>query len=446
VGDLDSRALDLLALDARLRELARRWRNFRRRLRDAEASDEEPFAGSGELARRSLFSALGELERAGDPIAGRFRRWVYRLTEQRIDQGVLVMLERTTRVDKIAIDEPQRGLFTRRELLGRALREPERRAAWLSAAIDKAAPVSDVYTELWQRRQEVARGMGLEAPDEVELPCADLDLVAARWLAESAEAFGELRARGAAAVIGSALGSDGGDAWPTRIDARSMSELWSETRLLEGLDLDPGRWPAALGTASWLRAQARLGAAFVDAAAPAHQPFCIAHDPYGLRRRTLGALFALVALSAPFLQRKLGLGRDRARAQARVVSRVLLLESRAAALRVQLRKPALAGKSSNLTAFEEQTLQSLGEPLPPRAAGTLFRLHVDDGQRFAGLLLAAELADTLTRAHDEDWFRNPRAAEELRAEADRPPEVNVEVAAVERGGALLANEIRESLA
>jgi hypothetical protein len=446
VSELDPHALDLLALDTRLRQLARRWRNFRRRLRDGDAADEEPFAGSGELARRSLFLALGELERAGDPIAGRFRRWVYRLAEQRINQGVLVMLERARRVDKIAVDEPQRELFTRRELLQRALLEPERRSAWLGAAIEQAAPVSDLYVELWQRRQEVARGMGLEAPDDVELPRADLDAVAGRWLAESAEAFGELRVRGAAAVIGSALGSDGADAWPTRIDARSMSELWTETKLLEGLDLEPGRWPEVLGTASWLRALARLGAAFVDAAAPAHQPFCIAHDPYGLRRRTLGALFALVALSPPFLQRRLGLGRDRARTQARVVARVLLLESRALALRVRLRKPALAGKSRLFSAFEEHSLQCLGEPLPPRAAGSLFRLHVDDGQRFAGLLLAAELVDTLTRSHDEDWFRNPRAAEELRADADRPPEVSIELGSLERASAVLANRIRESLA
>ena len=72
--------------------------------------------------------------------------------------------------------------------------------------------------------------------------------------------------------------------------------------------------------------------------------------------------------------------------------------------------------SSHFSAFEELSQRCLGEPLPPRAAGSLFRLHADDGQRFAGLLLAAELADTLTRTHDDDWFRNPRAAEELRAE------------------------------
>jgi hypothetical protein len=39
-----------------------------------------------------------------------------------------------------------------------------------------------------------------------------------------------------------------------------------------------------------------------------------------------------------------------------------------------------------------------------------------DAQRLAGLFLAAARAGELADEHDEDWFRNPRAIEQLRAE------------------------------
>jgi hypothetical protein len=44
-----------------------------------------------------------------------------------------------------------------------------------------------------------------------------------------------------------------------------------------------------------------------------------------------------------------------------------------------------------------------------------------DAQRLAGVFLAATRAAQLAEEHDEDWFRNPRAIEQLRAEARVPP-------------------------
>jgi hypothetical protein len=280
--------------------------------------------------------------------------------------------------------------------------------------------------------------------DDLEAPCEGLPALAERWLAESQDAFTELRIGDLASYLEAALGADT-NAWPARIDARSLASLWAETRLFDSLDLDPGRWPKALGAASWLRALARLGAAFTDAAAPSRQPFCVAHDPYGLRRRTLGALFALTPLSTPFLKRRLDLGRDRSRAELRVLSRVALLETRASALRVRLRAPALAGKSALFEAFEAETERCLGFPIRAQAAGSLFRLHADDGQRFAGWLLSTARLRTLVETHDEDWFRNPRAAEELRAEADLSPATRVDRAELERSAAELARALRAGL-
>jgi hypothetical protein len=48
------------------------------------------------------------------------------------------------------------------------------------------------------------------------------------------------------------------------------------------------------------------------------------------------------------------------------------------------------------------------------------RVRPRDSQHFAGALLAASRHETLLQTHDEDWFRNPRAITELRAELNEP--------------------------
>jgi len=53
-------------------------------------------------------------------------------------------------------------------------------------------------------------------------------------------------------------------------------------------------------------------------------------------------------------------------------------------------------------------------------AGAFIRVSPRDSQRFAGALLAARRHESLVQAHDEDWFRNPRAIAELRAELGEP--------------------------
>jgi hypothetical protein len=79
------------------------------------------------------------------------------------------------------------------------------------------------------------------------------------------------------------------------------------------------------------------------------------------------------------------------------------------------------------------------------SAGALFRLHVDDDQRFAGLLLGAAEGDRLVHTHDEDWFRNPRASDELRAGAELSPVLGVERSELENGARLLQREILGAL-
>jgi hypothetical protein len=110
-----------------------------------------------------------------------------------------------------------------------------------------------------------------------------------------------------------------------------------------------------------------------------------------------------------------------------------------AALRVRLRPYALASERAFREAFSELANQELQISLPPALAGALFQLDVEDEQRLLGRLLAAKRERELTEAHDEDWFRNPRAIEQLRAEAHRPPAVRIEL---QRAESALAYSVR----
>jgi hypothetical protein len=61
------------------------------------------------------------------------------------------------------------------------------------------------------------------------------------------------------------------------------------------------------------------------------------------------------------------------------------------------------------------------------------------------MLLAAERARMLRDEHDDDWFRNPRAIEQLRAEARLAPSAIADEAELERGMAALVSELSSKL-
>jgi hypothetical protein len=415
-------AFDTLQLDRELARAARHWQTWRRRLRAGEGFDEDPFEPSRAALGRATFDAVSELQDA-DPLKRPLARWVYRLAEQRINRAALVAVEVARRAPRV-VDAPEHTRLSLQDMLQHALREAQRRSGWLASYVDHAEPLSNATALLWQRRREVAER--LNVADEWEQPAAQLTTAAEAWLKTTRDAAHELLpGRSLAALVEGALGREASDGWPARITPRSLQELLAPTGFLDRVALDPGRLPEAVAASSVMRALARVGAAWIDALAPDGQPFVIAHDAYGLERRRAGALFAGLALSPLFLKKQLGLGRARAAAHRRALGRIVLIESRAAALRVLLRRPALAGARAFGEAFETLTERAFGFGVAPVAAGTLFRLHGDDGQRFAGLLAAAAQSRRLVEEHDEDWFFNPRAADQLRSEAMRPPAVEM---------------------
>jgi hypothetical protein len=436
---------DPIGLDRELARVARAWAGWRRQLAMGEGLDQDPFVGARELTGRATFTALSELDPT-DPLRAPLMRWVYRLMEQRIDAAVLCAIASERSVERHVIEEPQRDRVTLAELLRRALDDPARHADWLASFIPRCDRHSAAVALAWERRQEMALRLGLDEFDALDPDAARIVASAQRWLDASDALAAEWRTHSLSQLVGTALASEAIRGWPARLTLRTLADFFRETRLLDGLVLEPGPLPPALAPASFLRGLARLGVAFSDALAPRALPFAIAFEPRGLRRRTLGATFAAVALGPAFSRRALGLGADAARTHARALWRAVLLESRAQALRVIVRAAALSGRSALETTFEEQAERVFGVHVPRVAAGSLWRLHVDDPQRFAAIMLGALRVERLIEQHDEDWFRNPRAADQLRSETSLPPESALEGDALDAGRSALLRRLTSELA
>lgn len=375
-----------------------------------------------------------------DPIAPALVRFLYWLDLMRRALPREGERVRRYRVERHAIDRPLSGHFSWRELLGHALRDAGRRPELLEVMLAKGGDLRDAATRLYEIRAEQV-SFGGRGRDALELPHPETVEHARRWLESSKDACQSLELRGLAAWIGGGLALGAADGWPRQLSLRSLNDLLGAKDWLSGLRMDPGELPAALSPASFLRGLLRLGAAFCEALAPPSQPYCLAHDPFGLGRSEHGALFAGIALTPSFLRRSLNLGKDRAVVHARALAQSALLHSRMLALRVLTARAALEGRSSLAESFSEQAALALGFELPDTAAGLLFRPRLGDAQRFCGVLLAAERAERLAQEYDEDWFRNPRAIERVRAEAQSPPATTCSTERLEAGARALLSEL-----
>jgi hypothetical protein len=354
-----------------------------------------------------------------DPIAPALLRWLYWL--RLMQRGLTLEGQRVRcyRVQRHALDTPLSGHFTWRELLGHALRDRPRRPALLDALFDRGAELQDAGTRLFELRAELPSFGGRERAG-LELPTPDVAAHARALLERSADAHQSLEARSLSDVLELGLAHTADDGWPRQLSLRSLHGLLGERDWLSGLRLELGELPAALSASSFARGLLRLGAAWSEALASTTQPFVLARDAFGLERATHGALFSGLTTSPVFLKRQLGLGKAKATAHARALAAAALVFARVLALRVLLDEPALRGPDALRDAFAEQAALTLGFEVPPAAAGLLFRPRLGDAQRLAGTLRAATRAQALAEEHDDDWFRNPRAIEQLRAEAREP--------------------------
>ena len=371
-----------------------------------------------------------------DPIAAPLVRFLYWLElMQRSLPSVGQRVERY-RAEHHPLDKPLSGHFTWRELLGHALRDRGRRPALLDVLLERGDVLRDAGTRLFEVRAELA-SFGGRSRAALELPHPEIAAQARSFLQGSADALSSLELGSLADVLERGLAPEAADGWPRQLSLRSLHDLLGSRDWLSGLRLDLGQLPAPLSAASFVRGLLRLGAAWSDALAPTEQPFCIARDAFGLSRATAGALLAGLTMSPAFLKRQLGLSKERTITHARALATSALLFARQLSLRVLQDAPSLAGPAALGDAFSEHATSALGFEVPARAAGLLFRPRPGDAQRLAGVFLAASRSQQLAEEHDEDWYRNPRALEELRSDAHQAPSTTCTTEALEAGARAL---------
>lgn len=433
---------DPFSLDRELRAGAEAWRRWRRALRRG-AGESSPFGDSTRFGK-TLYDAVRELPEEF-PLRAGLLRWIYRLAEQRIDGPWLAREAALLRVERHPVREPEEGEFTLAEMTRAALRgrnAPE----WHRARIRSLARLGAHRIELWQRRQEIAERMGVGAADEPKPVHPELVEEARTFLAETREVVEAWVERGPAAYVESALARPAGEGWPARLAPDTFVELLGTRDWFRGVALSPGPLPARLAPVSFLRALARLGAAWHLALTPPDRPFVLAQDPFGLRAWGEGALWALTGAEPVFLRRQLGLAAHRVIDHQRHLALALLQSVRLVAARCLLRAPALAGGATLRDASRELGVQLFREEMEAETLLGWTRLRLDDGERLAGAFLAARRITGLVEEHDEDWFRSPRAVEQLREEAklSEPPHVAREELA--EGRRLLGQRLVERLA
>jgi len=434
---------DPLSIDRRLQSGVRSLASFRAALR-AGGGEDHAFELVGRFVSRELLRELADATK--DPLAPALLRTAHALYEAH----ALAPFDRehsaALRVAQHAIDQPERGHFTLSELASHALADTRgQRAGYLAILGERAQPASDSALRRAEQRAELRSSVDKFIAADIDLPGTAVLDQAASVLERTREAFRTLAPRSFAELIELGLGRDSRAAWPARPTPRSTAELLGDAPWLAHATPDAFRVPRALGAASHLRALAGLGAALRAAFAGPKQPFVLARDPYGLERATFGALFAFLPAQESFARRRLGVTPAGASDHRRALARIYLVALRECALRVTLRAPAIDGARALTRAYPELTFAALGSELPPSLLGVFFTPGPGDAQRLAGLLLAAALNHDFTEQHDDDWFRNPRAVEELRESARGPAVTVADAAALERGAALLVNWLAAAL-
>lgn len=404
---------DFADLDRRIHAMALALARRRSVLAEGEGDAEASVTFSRDASSRATFEALGDL--GADPFAKALRAWVGHLTLERVTSAESVAyLE--SRADRLVDDDdPQARPVSVREL-SRALLDEDRVAHPAARRLPAAGRLArDAVRRLADRRAEAERLLAngdeavlgsLRGGDPSEL--IEQSFESTRAVFESIA--GE---RTWLETVRRSVAADAAEGWPAKLTARWLFELFGRGELFKGVRMNVGRLPEPLGAASFARALAKVGRAWAFEDRPVSTPFCLVRapsDPLVARR---SALFASLVLEPRFHERKLGLGRDRSRAQARTVGLSAVIWLRLAALQARAWWLLRSGDASD---FDEASERALGRGMSRAWLGVVPELRPDAGGALRSMLDAISEREGLRDRFDEDWFDNPRAHEALRHE------------------------------
>ncbi|MFW5925935.1 MAG: hypothetical protein ACOC9O_02895 [Myxococcota bacterium] len=175
--------------------------------------------------------------------------------------------------------------------------------------------------------------------------------------------------------------------------------------------------PAEHGLLSEIAAADGLGRALALCLTAPGLPVELRRPVEGSVPGTLGTLFAQVLAEPPALVRLRGMGRRESERVARLAGAALLLESRLRAAEVIL----VAGAGASLQAMREQApdvlRRALAIEVPPPLAVLVGGTRRGVAARYRGRVGGLAAWHALRERFDEDWYRNPRAEEPIRAGA-----------------------------
>lgn len=417
-------AADLAGLDRDVARAVASWSRWRVRLAadPAAHADEDPIEPWRHVAGQTAWRDVGALDVVAldAPLRDGLGRWMHALLQARLARDLDVAWARAAAEPRGRFEgEPPREVAWREAWRGVvASRDAQAAELWLAAAIECAPALGAIARERAARRLEVARRLGLSHPADgvTPVPLAALHAVARALLARtddlaratSREARRDPRRM--TDVIRAAVAADAGDGWPARVAARWLHELFGEG--VRGLDLALPPLPSTLGASSFARALGSFGYALRVAAGAKVPRFALAREPAFVAAHRFAFLFASLAASPEFHRVALGTSRRVANGQARSLARAALLEVRLHAARLLLCDEASFGDRD---LFEELGARIFDAPVPLALAGAWPAPRDDEPARMLALVTTLPLMRDMVDRFDVDWFRNPRALPHLRA-------------------------------
>ncbi len=370
----------------------------------------------------------------GDPVAPRLAEHVAALAVDRVTiaDEARAMTARRVASESAAAPGVSVASAARSVLEARTNRDVRMRELALVAR-----PAHEAARVWVDRRREAARLLGLDlaAIEHAPFTPPGIASLAEAALAATDGASGEIAGEPIVGLLDRAVAADAGEGWPARITARFTREVFGKGPLFDGVAIDLGELPPALGAASFARVLARAGRELSARDRPAGVPFAVARDAFDLLEARRGALFAGLLLEPAFHARRLGLGAARAREQTRKVARAALVWVRVAALRALAWSTLVAGGRSD--AYPDIVERCLGRPLSPDLCAVFPLASPESALALAGIFAATGDRVVYRERFDEDWFENPRAHEALRHEhhAARPGDLGPEARAAALGPA-----------
>ena len=434
--------LDPLALDREIRAAARDLARARAAFDRGNVGDApDPFARRRQVSSKASFDEIRQLP--SDPLFESLGRWIGALTIARVtfDDEEAVATAFAAPDHRVAFSEQPLGA---RDIFQTLLAEPSssaRRPVIAQAFADVLVPTRDALAHFAERRREAVRLLGAD-PSEID-PAA-VASAAEKVRSGLSEMLSFPNRPRFEAALDAALARDAGEGWPAVLGPRWLAEMFRHIRLFDALRLDLAPLPSALGGASFCRALASLGRAFANADIPSGTPFVVARAPHDVLAPSRAALFGSLPMDPAFHRTVLGLGKDRARSQARQIAHGLAVSLVLDAVATLTSITLFDAPRSLDERFADLTDRTFGDAWPRQLAGVLPRARADRPTAFTGVLLAAADRIRLRDAFDEDWFRNTRAHDELRHEHRASPALpNAETLGA--AADLLVRSFREAL-